>query len=44
MTSVQIADLKNNLSAYLRKVRSGEELIVCDRKSPIAKIVPLGTD
>jgi len=43
MASVQIADLKNNLSAYLRKVRTGEELIICDRKSPIAKIVPLST-
>ena len=41
MPSVQIADLKNNLSAYLRKVRAGEEVIVCDRKLPIAKIVPL---
>jgi prevent-host-death family protein len=41
MASVQIADLKNNLSAYLRRVRTGEELIICDRKSPIAKIVPL---
>ena len=43
MASVQIADLKNNLSAYLRKVRTGEEVIICDRKSPIAKIVPLRT-
>jgi len=41
MASVQIAELKNNLSAYLRKVRTGEEVIICDRKSPIAKIVPL---
>ena len=44
MASVKIADLKNNLSAYLRKVRTGEELIICDRKSPIAKIVPLSAD
>ena len=44
MASVQIADLKNNLSAYLRKVRTGEEVIICDRKSPIAKIVPLATN
>ena len=43
MASVQIADLKNNLSAYLRKVRTGEEVIICDRKSPIAKIEPLST-
>ena len=44
MASVQIADLKNNLSAYLRRVRTGEEVIICDRKSPIAKIVPLSGD
>lgn len=43
MPSVQIAELKNNLSAYLRKVRTGEEVIICDRSSPIAKIVPLTT-
>jgi len=41
MRSVQIAELKNNLSAYLRKVRTGEEVVICDRQSPIAKIVPL---
>jgi prevent-host-death family protein len=41
MRSVQIAELKNNLSAYLRKVRAGEEVVICDRKAPIAKIVPL---
>src|ERR1700676_5612015 len=44
MRSVQIAELKNNLSAYLHKVRAGEEVIICDRKSPIAKIVPLSTE
>ena len=44
MASVQIAELKNNLSAYLRKVRTGEEVIICDRKSPVAKIVTLNTD
>ena len=41
MRSVQIAELKNNLSAYLRKVRAGEEVVICDRKAPIARIVPL---
>src|SRR5882672_6061347 len=41
MRPVQIAELKNHLSAYLRKVRAGEEVIICDRKAPIAKIVPL---
>src|ERR1700690_558418 len=41
MRPVQIAELKNHLSAYLHKGRAGEEIIICDRKSPIAKIVPL---
>jgi prevent-host-death family protein len=43
--SVSIAELKDNLSAYLRRVRQGEEIIVRDRKVPVAKLVPLpGTD
>lgn len=41
MESVTIADLKANLSKYLRRVRSGEEILVCDRSVPIGKIVPL---
>ena len=41
MGSVNIADLKNNLSAYLRRVRRGEQIVVRDRTVPIAKIVPL---
>jgi len=41
MHQVNIAELKNRLSYYLDKVRGGEELIVCDRKKAIARIVPL---
>ena len=41
MNSVNIADLKNQLSTYLNKVRAGEEIIIKDRNTPIAKIVPL---
>ena len=41
MRSASIADLKNNLSRYLRHVRRGEEILIRDRKVPIAKIVPL---
>jgi prevent-host-death family protein len=44
MRSVNIADLKNNLSRYLNEVRQGEEVLVRDRNLPIAKIVPLSTD
>jgi prevent-host-death family protein len=42
MRSVQIAELKNRLSAYLQLVRAGEEVVIRDRAVPIAKIVPLG--
>ncbi|HEY0763927.1 MAG TPA: type II toxin-antitoxin system prevent-host-death family antitoxin [Pyrinomonadaceae bacterium] len=41
MQTVNIADLKNNLSAYLKKVKSGTELIVKDRNRPVARLVPL---
>ncbi len=39
--SVSIAELKDNLSAYLGRVRRGEEVLVRDRNVPVAKIVPL---
>jgi len=41
MRPVQIAELKNRLSAYLNRVRAGEEVVIRDRNTPIAKIVPL---
>jgi prevent-host-death family protein len=40
MRSTNIADLRNRLTQYLREVRAGEEIIVRDRKRPIAKIIP----
>jgi antitoxin (DNA-binding transcriptional repressor) of toxin-antitoxin stability system len=39
--AVRIGDLKNNLSAHLQRVRKGEEMLICDRDAPIARIVPL---
>lgn len=42
--SVNVAELKNNLSAFLARVRRGEEVLVRDRDVPIARIVPLGGD
>jgi prevent-host-death family protein len=44
MKTVNIGTLKNNLSAYLQHVRQGEEVIVQDRKKPIARIVPILPD
>ena len=37
MQTVNIAELKNNLSAYLEQVKNGEELIVKDRNRPVPK-------
>jgi len=36
-----ISDVKNSLSAYLRKVRAGETVLIMDRKTPIASLVPI---
>jgi prevent-host-death family protein len=44
MKSVNIAELKNRLSQYLNDVRTGEEILVRDRKTPVARIVPVGRD
>jgi prevent-host-death family protein len=44
MKSVQISDLKNKFSGYLREVRKGEEIIVRDRNLPVAKIIPYVPD
>jgi prevent-host-death family protein len=40
MRSVKVSELKAHLSAYLRRVRSGEEVLICDRNEPVARIVP----
>jgi len=41
MKQVQIAELKAHLSQYLARVRRGDTVVVCDRKTPIARLVPL---
>jgi prevent-host-death family protein len=40
MKAVGIADLKSRLSEHLRSVRLGRTLIVMDRETPVARIVP----
>lgn len=37
---VKIAELKAHLSRHLQAVREGGEVVVLDRKTPIARIVP----
>ena len=44
MRTANIADLRNRLTQYLKEVRAGEEIVVCDRQRPIAKIVPFTVD
>lgn len=38
MKTVKIAELKNRLSYYLRRVQRGESILVCDRDRVIARI------
>ena len=40
MRTVNIGDLKARLSAHIQLVRDGEEVLVCDRNQPVARIVP----
>ncbi len=40
MRTVNIGDLKAQLSAHIQLVRDGEEVLVCDRNKPVARIVP----
>jgi prevent-host-death family protein len=40
MRSVNVAELKNRLSAYLSFARNGEEIVIRDRNLPIAKLIP----
>jgi len=39
--SAQVSELKAGLSAYLARVKQGEEIVVTERGQPIARIVPL---
>ena len=42
MERTKISNLKNRLSAYLRKVRARETVLVLDRDRPIARIERVG--
>lgn len=41
MIQINISTLKNRLSAVLKKVKKGEEVLILDREHPIAKITAL---
>ena len=42
MIRATISEVKNGLSAYLRRVKSGESVLVMERRTPVARIVPVG--
>src|SRR5256885_1383230 len=44
MTRANVAELKARLSGYLRMVRRGESVLVCERNRPVARIVPVGDE
>ncbi len=44
MKTVNIGELKNQLSGYLQYVRNGEEVVIRDRNVPIARILPFRQD
>lgn len=40
MRTVNVAELKNRLSAYLSYAKNGEVVVIRDRNLPVAKLVP----
>lgn len=40
MKKVNVGTLKAQLSAHLRLVKNGDEVLVCERNKPVARIIP----
>jgi len=40
--NVSLRELKANLSAVVRRVRSGDTATICSHRTPVARLVPLG--
>ena len=40
MRTINISNLKAQLSAHIQLVKDGEEVLVCDRNKPVARIIP----
>ena len=41
ISRINVADAKAHLSQYLRRVKAGETIVICERNVPIAEIRPL---
>jgi prevent-host-death family protein len=44
MRSVNIAELKNRLSTYITYAKAGETILIRDRNTPVAQLVPIPVD
>lgn len=44
MIEVGVRELRNNLSRYLDRVRKGQEIVVTDRGSAVARVLPIATE
>ena len=42
MIRVNITEIKNRLSHYLRLIKGGEEIEIVDRNTPLARVVGIG--
>jgi antitoxin (DNA-binding transcriptional repressor) of toxin-antitoxin stability system len=42
MRTVKIGELKAKLSAHIAMVKNGEEVLIFDRNTPVARLVPPG--
>ncbi len=40
MRTAKISELKAKLSAHIRYVKNGEEVLILDRNTPVARLVP----
>ena len=41
MIRATISEVKDGMSAYLRRVKAGESVLITDRKTPVACLVPV---
>jgi prevent-host-death family protein len=44
METINISTLKAHICAVLRKIRAGQEVLITDRHTPIAKLVPVSEE
>ena len=42
MRTAKISELKAKLSAHIKFVKNGEEVLILDRNTPVARLVPAG--